>query len=103
MKKYLLIALIGFAAACNSSKHTTTSSSQNGSSYETAIVIQETHETPGVRAEYKWIADHYPGYKTKMQALQNKNKKSYDVLTIETSDGVEKVIYFDISNFFGKF
>ena len=103
MKKYLLIALIGLVAACNSSKHSIASSNQNGSSFETAIVIQETHETPGVRVEYKWIADHYPGYKTKMQALQNKNGKSYDVLTIVTSDGAEKVIYFDISNFFGKF
>jgi len=75
----------------------------DGSSYEKAIVIQEKSETPGVNAEYKWIAEHYPGYSRGMQSLNFYNKKPYDIITIKTKDGEEKKIYFDISNFFGKF
>ena len=113
MKKIALIPLIVLAIACHSSKHATStpagteqsssSSARDGSSYENAIVIQEKHEGPGVDAEYKWIRQHYPGSKTLSQALTNKNGKPYDILTIQTADGTEKKVYFDISNFFGKF
>ncbi|HWB28817.1 MAG TPA: VCBS domain-containing protein [Chitinophagaceae bacterium] len=113
MKKIAIIALTAIVASCSPSKHASTSeagkvqtssnAAADGSSYEKAIVIQEQHETSGVDAEYKWIREHYPGSKTKVQSLNYNNKKPYDVLTIVTADGTEKKIYFDISNFFGKF
>jgi len=112
MKKIALISLIVLGIACHSTKHAArtpttgteqSSSTRDGSSYENAIVIQEKHEGPGVDAEYKWIREHYPGSKTLSQALTNKNGKPYDILTIQTADGTEKKVYFDISNFFGKF
>jgi len=114
MKKLLFVAIIAIAASCSSSKHAQSGTANNtaqtpanpnadGSSYEKAIVIQEKSETAGVDAEYKWIRNHYPGSANKMQALTYNNKKPYDVLTIKTADGKEKKIYFDISNFFGKF
>lgn len=53
--------------------------------------------------EYQWLAEHYPGYQVKSQATTIYNNKIYDVITIVTADGVEKVIYFDITSFFGKF
>jgi len=37
------------------------------------------------------------------QSLVFKNNKPYDILSIKTADGTEKKIYFDISNYFGKF
>lgn len=111
--------LIGFSVSCTPSRHGTTgpgaasasgsagtsagSALPDGGSYETAVVIKEKSETAGVRAEYNWCAEHYPGYKTQRQALTNKNGKPYDILTIETADGSKKEVYFDISNFFGKF
>lgn len=112
MKKLIFIVLTLLTLACSSSRHSTTPSDtqsassgslHDGSSFANAIVIREKSETVGVSAEYKWLAQHYPGYKTKMQSLNNVKGKSYDVLTIETVDGVEKKVYFDISNFFGKF
>jgi hypothetical protein len=112
MKKIIFIALVPLAIACSSSRHSTTpsgtpqtasSSAQDGSSYANAVVIREKSETVGVSAEYKWLGQRYPGYKNNGQALQNVNGKPYDVITIETADGVEKKVYFDISNFFGKF
>jgi len=38
-----------------------------------------------------------------MQSLTHNNKKPYDILKIETVEGKEVEVYFDISNFFGKY
>jgi hypothetical protein len=118
MKKTALLLLIAAATACSTAKHSQTSGSpatvQNatvtppipgadGSSFEKAIVIQEKSEMTGSKAEYQWLRENYPGYKMIMQALVNHDKKPYDILTITTADGVEKKVYFDISNYFGKF
>jgi len=111
MKKLVSVALTLLTIACSPGRHSTmpsgtqqisSSSTQDGSTYENAVIIKERSETAGISAEYKWIREHYPGSKNKMQALEKVNHKSYDVLTIETADGVEKKIYFDISKFFGK-
>lgn len=79
------------------------SAGNDGSSFEKAIVINAANEMDGVPAEYEWLKAHYPGYKVKLQKLVMHNDKPYDLLTIITNKGEEKVIYFDISNFFGKF
>ena len=63
----------------------------------------EKNESTGVDAEYLWLKKNYPGYKLKQQSLNFHNKKPYDILSIETKEGEEKEIYFDISNFYGKF
>jgi len=109
MKNVIIIYFTFFSIACFSTRHgasTSTSSHaslQDGSSYENAVVIQEKSESAGVSAEYKWLQEHYPGSRTKMQALNNRNGKPYDVLTIVTANGTEQLIYFDISRFYGKF
>jgi hypothetical protein len=114
MKKLaMLFILIALVASCSTSKKVSdkttgnTSSSvtvaQDGSSFEKAVIIKEKSELTGVDAEYAWLKKNYPGYKVKSQALTNHNKKPYDILTILTSSGEEKVIYFDISNFYGHF
>lgn len=104
-----MLLLVGITS-CSTQKHTTSNSNQfttgsgpDGSSYEKAIVIQETREKPGVDAEYAWLKAHYPGYKLNGQALNFKDKKPFDILNIKTANGETKAIYFDISNFFGKF
>jgi hypothetical protein len=38
-----------------------------------------------------------------MQALSHYKNKPYDIITIKTSEGKEIDVYFDISNFYGKF
>ncbi len=112
MKKILLATVVLLAVACSTSKHSaSTAGSQqtangdapDGSSPEKAIVIRAKSEGDGVGQEYSWLKKHYPGYTRKGQGLAPMNGKTYDVLTITTADGVEKTIYFDISNFFGKF
>ena len=76
---------------------------KDGSSYDKAIVIKEDHESQGIHAEYAWIRNKYPGSKTRSQSLNFHDKKSYDIIHITTADGKEVAIYFDISNFYGKF
>lgn len=75
----------------------------DGLSYATAIVITEKSEMTGPKAEYEWIRDHYNNYKVKGQSLHHQDHKAYDIITIVLSDGKELPLYFDISNFFGKF
>ena len=54
-----------------------------------------------IRAEYIWIDWHYPGYEKIMQGVGEKDEIRFDVITISTPEGT-KNIYFDITDFFGK-
>ena len=74
----------------------------DGSSIEKAVVIKGATEETGVDAEYAYLRQHYPGYHLKKQSLQGGGKRSYDVLDFTTADGKAKLIYFDITEFFGK-
>ena len=121
MRKLLPLLLIIFFASCSSTKKSQTvspvtsatssdvsstsvesSAKKDGSNYENAIVIKAKNETAGVAAEYKWLREKYPGHKLIQQSLSSEGKKHYDIMKIQTKDGEEKSIYFDITNFFGK-
>jgi hypothetical protein len=120
MKNNLITTMLiaGIALSCNPVKKTTndtvlysnpTADSSftmaqtvaDGKSFETAIVIKEKTETPGVHAEYQWIRDHYSNYKVVQQSLATHGKKPFDIITIELADNTKQEIYFDISKFFG--
>ncbi len=113
MKKItMLFLLIGMWAACApSQKQTREIPSQNsvitpgnlGTSFKNAILIKETGEDAGVKAEYDWLKKNYPGYGLESQALVFQKGIPYDVLTIRTQDGIVRKTYFDISRFYGKF
>jgi hypothetical protein len=75
-----------------------------GSSIDTAVVIIGARsEAVGAKAEYSYLAAHFPGSKVTRQALLSQKGKSYDRLDFTTVEGIEKTIFFDISDFFGKF
>ncbi len=117
MKLLATLLVVAFLfTSCSSTKKTTgpvaspaaatsktVSSSGDGSDYDKAIVIDKKNESAGVAEEYKWLREHYPGYTLIKQSLKHKDGKSYDVMNIKTKEGEEKNIYFDITNFFGKF
>lgn len=108
MKRLFIMAFIAgsmLLASCSSHKNivNANSSDRDGSSYEKAIVITETHEQAGIDAEYAWIRQHYPGAKTQGQALMYRDKKPFDLIHVLTSEGNKVDVYFDISDFFGKF
>jgi len=99
----VLICFLAHSCSTPKSSSTTTNSKQDGLSLETAIVINEKHETTGVRAEYKWLNDHYPGYISERQALEWNDKIPYDVISIKLPDEKKLDVYFNISKFYGKF
>ena len=113
MKKSILFLAICIAcAACSSHKKIIKSDStalaasaadRDGSSFEKAIIITETSERQGIDAEYAWIRKQYPGSKTAGQALTYRDKKPFDIIHIITADDKKLDVYFDISNFYGKF
>ena len=112
MKKlFFLLALATVLFSCVTVKTNTEKSQKSenttvatlGSSYENAVIIYEYSESKGVAAEYKWIRENYPNSKVMMQSLTYYKKKPYDIIQIMTADEKSLAVYFDISNFFGKF
>jgi hypothetical protein len=71
----------------------------DGLSSDTAVIIKSRSEVAGIRSEYSWITQHYPGAKRLSQALTawDKAHKRYDVITIKTPDGHDVVVWFNIS------
>ena len=75
----------------------------DGLSPQTAVVIQgASDERAGIRAEYAWIAAHFPGAKRQGQRLVSSGGKPQDAIDLVTPSGEHKTVYFDISGFFGK-
>lgn len=74
----------------------------SGDTIEDAIIIKGAqNEFAGVAAEYNWIDWHYPRYEKIMNSMVEKKEKRFDAITISTPAG-SKNIYFDITDFFGK-
>jgi len=95
----LLLAL----AACQLPGTQATYGGGDGLSPATAVVVQGVgDERAGIRAEYAWIAQHFPGSKPKAQHLSSFGGKPQDAIVIVTVAGNETTVYFDISAFFGK-
>lgn len=69
----------------------------DGSAPDRAVVVGSVGE------EYDWVARNCPGFRPRMQALQEIDGKPFDVLTLHNAAGEERTVYFDISRFFGKF
>ena len=80
-----------------------TYSGGDGSSKEQAVIIRGARDTQaGIAAENAWIRQRYPGSQKTMQALETAGGKQYDVIKFTTADGQTRIIYFDITDFFGK-
>jgi hypothetical protein len=76
----------------------------DGSSVKNAIVILgATSESAGVSAEHSYLSHHFPGSAVIRQAALHQAGKVYDRLEIKTSANATAVVYFDITDFFGKF
>jgi hypothetical protein len=74
-----------------------------GASIETAIRLTGVEgEMSGVHAEYVYIAEHYPGWNAKDQAVLEQDERMYDRINIVGPRGEKKTVYFDITDWFGK-
>ena len=76
----------------------------DGATQDAAIRIQGApNDALATRAEYAWLAKHFPGFKRKTQALvQAPHGRFFDMIEIELATGERRNFYFDISDTFGK-
>jgi hypothetical protein len=75
----------------------------NGLGCDRRVIVQGAQgEMDGIGAEYFWLRANYPGCKKRQQSLSKCDGHPTDVLAIETVDGQQLQIYFDIAAFFGK-
>jgi hypothetical protein len=73
-----------------------------GTSVAAPIVIHASDEFTGVRIETVWVSVHRPTYTIMSQGVMNSGDSMYDVLEIVSPDGKTSTLYFDISEFYGK-
>ena len=94
----------GYDPVADGEKAKATFSGGDGLSIQQAVIITNTaSEDTGVRAEYVWLHEHYPGYRLQLQSLKSEGHKAYDVMMIRTADGKSLTIFFDITAFYGKY
>ena len=75
----------------------------DGSSPEKAVIIMGAADSmAGIRAESIWIRRNHPGWRSGGQALLSIKGKHYDRITCTTPKGEKKNVFFDITDFFGK-
>lgn len=74
-----------------------------------AIVIRGiTCDRDGVKAEYRWLSEHYPGYAVVHNGLETSIAGSgcrsvFDSFTLESPAGEQVGITFEISSFYAKY
>ena len=75
----------------------------DGSSAAEAILVKGATEATGVAAEYQWLRDHLPGCRPERQVLLDVGGRRYDQLDVVMPNGERRSVFFDITEFFGKF
>lgn len=100
----LLLAMsCGSSAPAPASAPQPATATQEGATCETAIKIDAANESAGIKAEYAWIAKHYPGSRRGGQALMQCNGKAADRIDFTDANGNKVAVYFDISGWLGKY
>lgn len=74
----------------------------NGFCQENAIIIKDCNNIEGVNRQYDEIRKRFGKYKLLKQALIKIDNKMYDRFTLDIN-GELKTIFFDITEFFGKY
>jgi hypothetical protein len=74
-----------------------------GSTVETAIVLPGiADEFHGVAAEHAYIAAHFADWHLEYQTLIEQNGRRYDIIGLMKPDRTKVVVYFDVTDWFGK-
>lgn len=68
------------------------------------VLILAATEPEGLRAEGKWLHEHWPGWRRTRQSTGfGKGGAVYDSLDVVTPDGASHSVCFDISSWYGKY
>ena len=74
----------------------------DGNGCDRAVVIRGAKGTrDAVAAEIAWLRSRYPGYKFRDNAVETREKRSFEQITIETVAGEKKTVCFDVTEGFG--
>jgi hypothetical protein len=96
----VITALAGYSNAIAAIQY----SSNDGTSFEKAIVITGApNDSAGIQAEYQYIRSHFPGATIGYQRLVTQGTRVFDLLEFLTADHQKRMIFFDITDFFGKY
>jgi len=78
-----------------------------GESLECAIIVDSSIPIFGILREQRFlelfISNKEKSAKSLEQNIIKQNGKVYDKFIIKLNDGTERIVYFDITSFFGKF
>ena len=77
----------------------------DGASFATAIVIKGAHsESEGVAAERAYVVKYHADWDPREvdTALMQNGDRDYDLSRYRGRNGAEHVLYFDVTEFFGK-
>jgi hypothetical protein len=105
---HLLFFVMILLVACSSPKETTKAASpavtrddilRGGTSFSNAVILMVETESTGLREEYKWLSNNYPGHGVIRRTQVKRSSKHYDIIRIKTRQGHVKDIYFDSTSF----
>ena len=86
--------------SCITYRNLSHETSRDGSKPTKAILVHVTNEFLRSETEQKWLQNKYPGYFFKSKAMVTDNGSYYDRITIQTINGQEQTVYFDITQIF---
>ena len=102
MRAVAFVALLLAACASAPPAAPVPPTASRGLTCESAVVIDARNEDEGIKREYAWIRENYPGSRKESQDLLTCNDKPADAIHIVTANGQKVTVYFDISGWFGK-
>jgi hypothetical protein len=74
----------------------------DGTTLQSAVIIEAASDLAATHAEYAWVREHLSGAKVGRQSLLSRDQHTYDVLEVTLADGSRRSYYFDISKTLGK-
>ena len=107
MRFLLLLSVVLGIAACQSTQKvesgTTISgvafSENDGLTMETAVVVSGAkHSQEGIRAQYDWVDQHFPGATVESVSLVG-GDGIYDVYSLKLPSGKTRKLYFNITSY----
>jgi len=73
----------------------------DGSTAETAMIVEEEYELDAINAEYAWLHTRRPWDVVMVQSLVLEGDRAYDVFTLQRPDGETYDLHFEITESYG--
>jgi hypothetical protein len=74
----------------------------DGSSFAKAIMVKAPTDHAGVDAQHDYIAKHFGKWRSIGVKSVEHDKRLFDIMRFTTVDGKKHIVYFDITDYYGK-